>query len=93
MWLSLLPEHGALHGGAVVGQGQRRPALPAGARRRQVAEEEVRHTLGQLRLLLECECDPLWSLHFNYCCHLWLWKDYIYYGRGGFAVPVWPAWR
>ena len=56
---SLLPEHGALHGGAVVGQGQRRPALPARARRRQVPEEEVRHTLGELRLLLECECDPL----------------------------------
>ena len=54
-----LPEHGALHGGAVVWQGQRRPALPAGARRRQVAEEEVRHTLGELGLLLECECDPL----------------------------------
>ena len=48
-----LPEHGALHGGAVVGQGQRRPALPAGASRRQVAEEEVRHPLRQLRLLLQ----------------------------------------
>ena len=53
MSLSLLPEHGALHGGAVVGQGQRRPALPARARRRQVSEEEVRHTLGELGLLLE----------------------------------------
>ena len=56
---SLLPEHGALHGGAVVGQGQRRPALPAGARRRQVPEEEVRHTLGELGLLLKSECDTL----------------------------------
>ena len=46
-----LPEHGALHGGALVGQRERRAALPAGARRRQVAEEEVRHALRQLRLL------------------------------------------
>ena len=61
MWLSLLPEHGALHGGAVVGQGQRRPALPTRARRRQVPEEEVGHPLGELRLLLEWECNPLYQ--------------------------------
>ena len=79
MWLSLLPEHGALHGGAVVGQGQRRPALPARARRRQVAEEEVRHPLGELGLLWECEGDPL-------CQHLdFLVTAAIYgYGRKAF---------
>ena len=65
MWLSLLPEHGALHGGAVVGQGQRRPALPARARRRQVAEEEVGPPLRQLRLLWEVG-PSLSNLYINY---------------------------
>ena len=60
-----LPEHGALHGGAIVGQGQRRPALPAGARCRQVAEEEVGHPLRQLRLLWEVG-PSLSILYINY---------------------------